>query len=109
MEKAGLQPSLMIDCSHGNSNKDFRRQPLVINSVIEQINSGNKSITGIMLESNINEGNQTSEQPRSAMKYGVSVTDACIDWETTESVLRDLHQSLQSTLPQRMEKMHKAS
>nr|WP_314267919.1 3-deoxy-7-phosphoheptulonate synthase [uncultured Moellerella sp.] len=109
MQKAGLSPSLMIDCSHGNSNKDYRRQPEVINSVIEQISNGNQSITGIMLESHLNEGSQSSEQARSEMKYGVSVTDACINWETTESVLRELHQSLQSALEQRMEKEQKVS
>lgn len=101
MIKAGLKPSLMIDCSHGNSNKDFRRQTAVVDSVIEQITKGNESITGIMLESHINEGNQSSEQPRNEMKYGVSVTDACISWETTESVLRNLHAQISPVLAQR--------
>ncbi|WP_040691849.1 3-deoxy-7-phosphoheptulonate synthase [Providencia burhodogranariea] len=109
MRKAGLEPSLMVDCSHGNSNKDYRRQPLVIDSIIEQITNGNQSITGIMLESHLNEGNQSSEQPRDAMKYGVSVTDACINWETTESVLRNLHQALSPVLEQRAEKLEIAS
>ena len=81
MLEAGLHPSLMIDCSHGNSNKDYRRQPAVAESVVEQIKAGNRSITGIMLESHLHEGNQSSEQPRADMRYGVSVTDACIDWE----------------------------
>ena len=94
MLAAGLSPSLMIDCSHGNSNKDYRRQPLVVESVIEQIQAGNRSIIGIMLESHINEGNQSSEQPRSAMNYGVSVTDACISWQSTQALLRSLHQAL---------------
>ena len=109
MKKAGLEPSLMVDCSHGNSNKDYRRQPLVVDSIIEQIINGNESITGIMLESHINEGNQTSEQSRDTMKYGVSVTDACIDWQTTESVLRNLHQALQPVLEQRAQKLSKVS
>lgn len=91
----------MIDCSHANSNKDFRRQSAVADSVIEQISAGNQSIIGIMLESNIFEGNQSSEQPRSEMKYGVSVTDACIDWGTTDHLLRDMHQKLGATLRSR--------
>ncbi|KAA3667654.1 3-deoxy-7-phosphoheptulonate synthase [Pectobacterium carotovorum] len=94
MEKAGLRPSLMIDCSHGNSNKDYRRQPLVVESAIEQIKAGNRSIIGLMLESHLNEGSQSSEQPRSDMHYGVSVTDACISWESTETLLRSVHQEL---------------
>lgn len=109
MKKAGLAPSLMVDCSHGNSNKDYRRQPLVVDSIIEQIINGNESITGIMLESHINEGNQTSEQARDAMKYGVSVTDACINWQTTETVLRNLHQALLPVLEQRAQKLSKVS
>ncbi|HFF1654256.1 MULTISPECIES: 3-deoxy-7-phosphoheptulonate synthase [Providencia] len=109
MRKAGLEPSLMVDCSHGNSNKDYRRQPLVVDSIIEQIVNGNESITGIMLESHINEGNQTSEQPRDAMQYGVSVTDACINWQTTETVLRHLHQALLPVLEQRTQKLSKVS
>lgn len=98
MVASGLNPALMIDCSHGNSNKDYRRQPLVIDSVIEQIQAGNRSIIGVMIESNINEGNQSSEQPRSAMKYGVSVTDACIDLNTTDRLLRKMHLQLTDTL-----------
>lgn len=87
MSKAGLPANLMIDCSHGNSNKDYRRQPLVADSIIEQINKGNNSIIGVMIESNLYEGNQSSEQPIDQLKYGVSVTDACIDWPTTENLL----------------------
>lgn len=109
MKKAGLAPSLMMDCSHGNSNKDYRRQPQVVDSIIEQIVNGNESITGIMLESHINEGNQTSEQARDMMKYGVSVTDACINWQTTETVLRNLHQALLPVLEQRAQKLSKVS
>lgn len=109
MRNSGLDPSLMVDCSHGNSNKDYRRQHLVIESIIEQITNGNQSITGIMLESHLNEGNQSSEQSRDSMKYGISVTDACINWETTESVLRNLHQALLPALKRRAEKFEIAS
>lgn len=101
MQKAGLRPVLMVDCSHGNSSKDYRRQPLVVDSVLEQIHAGNESIIGVMLESHLHEGNQSSEQPRSAMKYGVSVTDACIDWDTTDQLLRKMHQSLSPVLTAR--------
>lgn len=94
MRDAGLKPALMIDCSHGNSNKDYRRQPLVVESAVEQLKAGNRSIIGLMLESHLNEGSQSSEQPRSQMHYGVSVTDACISWENTESLLRSVHQDL---------------
>ncbi|MFP1982350.1 3-deoxy-7-phosphoheptulonate synthase [Lonsdalea quercina] len=94
MRDAGLKPALMIDCSHGNSNKDYRRQPLVVASAVEQLKAGNRSIIGLMLESHLNEGSQSSEQPRSQMHYGVSVTDACISWEKTESLLRSVHQEL---------------
>ncbi|VTT28822.1 phospho-2-dehydro-3-deoxyheptonate aldolase [Klebsiella pneumoniae] len=102
MQQAGLRPSLMIDCSHGNSNKDFRRQSGVAESAVAQIKDGNRSIIGLMLESNIHEGNQSSEQPRSDMRYGVSVTDACINWETTESLLREIHQDLNGVLAARL-------
>ncbi|WP_291972998.1 3-deoxy-7-phosphoheptulonate synthase [Candidatus Symbiopectobacterium sp.] len=94
MQATGLTPSLMIDCSHGNSNKDYRRQPQVVSSIVEQIKAGNRSIIGMMLESHIHEGNHSSEQPRSAMQYGVSVTDACINWESTDALLRSVHQEL---------------
>ncbi|OFC63807.1 3-deoxy-7-phosphoheptulonate synthase [Candidatus Erwinia dacicola] len=102
MQQAGLRPSLMIDCSHGNSNKDFRRQSGVAKSAVAQIKDGNRSIIGLMLESNIHEGNQSSEQPRSDMRYGVSVTDACINWETTESLLREIYQDLNGVLAARL-------
>ena len=94
--------ALMVDCSHGNSNKDYRRQPAVAESVIAQIKDGNRSIIGLMIESNIHEGNQSSEQPRSAMKPGVSVTDACISWETTDALLREIHKDLNGQLATRL-------
>lgn len=94
LEKAGLEQAIMIDCSHGNSNKDYRRQPLVAENAVEQIVNGNRSIIGLMLESHINAGNQSSEQPVSEMKYGVSITDACIDWETTDTLLRTMAEKL---------------
>jgi 3-deoxy-7-phosphoheptulonate synthase len=74
----------------------------VAESAVAQIKDGNRSIMGLMLESNIHEGNQSSEQPRSDMRYGVSVTDACINWETTESLLREIHQDLNGVLAARL-------
>lgn len=90
LQKAGLETAIMIDCSHGNSNKDYRRQPIIAEEAVRQIMAGNESIIGLMLESNIYAGNQSADQLISEMKYGVSITDACIDWETTEQLLRKL-------------------
>ncbi|MDF7666438.1 3-deoxy-7-phosphoheptulonate synthase [Orbaceae bacterium ESL0727] len=101
MQKAGLTANLMIDCSHANSNKDYRNQPLVAESVIEQIKNGNKSIIGVMIESNLLEGKQSSDLPLDSLKYGVSVTDACISWPTTEQLLRKIATQLNDALIQR--------
>jgi 3-deoxy-7-phosphoheptulonate synthase len=87
LRKAGLPERIVVDCSHANSNKDYNLQPLVARDCIEQIVNGNKSIIGLMLESNLHAGNQAIGTDLSQLKYGVSVTDACIDWETTEEVL----------------------
>ncbi len=102
MEGLGLEPSLMVDCSHANSRKDFRRQPLVAGDVLHQIRDGNRSIIGVMLESHLNEGNQSSDLPRSEMQYGVSITDACIDWQATEDLLRHAHKELVPFLEDRI-------
>ncbi|KAF3761654.1 3-deoxy-7-phosphoheptulonate synthase [Cryphonectria parasitica EP155] len=89
--KKGQKLAIMVDCSHGNSNKDHRNQPKVAKVVGDQLREGEKAITGVMIESNINEGNQKvpAEGP-SGLKKGVSITDACIDWDSTVSVLEDL-------------------
>ena len=87
MEKAKLVPKLVVDCSHGNSSKDHTRQPLVANDIFDQICAGNQSIMGIMLESHLVEGNQPSSLPKDQMRYGVSITDACINWEDTAQLL----------------------
>jgi 3-deoxy-D-arabino-heptulosonate 7-phosphate (DAHP) synthase len=81
----------MVDCSHGNSNKDFRKQPEVLEQIIDQVVSGNQSISGLMIESNLEEGNQKVPADHSQLKYGVSITDACINWETTEKILLEAH------------------
>lgn len=94
LEKAGLESAIMIDCSHSNSNKDYRRQPIVATDAVQQILNGSDSIIGLMLESHINAGNQSADQPFEQMQYGVSITDACIDWQTSENLLRKIAQDL---------------
>ena len=84
--KAGLEPRLMVDCSHGNSNKDHARQPLVARDLCAQIGGGSQSVCGVMLESHLIEGQQ-KYQPGAEIVYGQSITDACIGWETTGEVL----------------------
>ena len=102
LEKANLPCNVVVDCSHANSNKDHNLQPLVMNDCVHQILEGNKSIVGLMLESNIGAGNQKLTEDPSQLKYGVSVTDACIDWDTTEKVLREARQKLRDVLPKRV-------
>jgi len=101
LEKAKLSNNIMIDCSHANSNKDPALQPLVMQDATHQILEGNKSIIGLMVESNLNWGNQSIPKDLSALEYGVSVTDACIDWATTEKAIMDMHAKLKDVLPQR--------
>ncbi|MGY0216686.1 3-deoxy-7-phosphoheptulonate synthase [Endozoicomonadaceae bacterium StTr2] len=101
LQKSGIQPNIMIDCSHANSNKDPALQPLVLNNITHQITDGNQSIVGVMIESNIGWGNQKLSSDLSKMEYGISVTDACIDWETTENSLREMRNLLKDVLPGR--------
>jgi 3-deoxy-7-phosphoheptulonate synthase len=86
----------VVDCSHGNSNKDPALQPLVAENCVNQILEGNQSIIGLMLESHLHWGNQAIPADLRQLKYGVSVTDACIDWATTERLLLELHARLSS-------------
>lgn len=101
LEKANLAKNIMIDCSHANSNKDPALQPLVMQDATNQIIDGNKSIIGLMVESNLNWGSQSIPENLQDLKYGVSVTDACIDWETTEKAILDMHAKLKDVLPNR--------
>ncbi len=101
LNNANLPASITIDCSHGNSNKDPANQPLVAKNCVEQIIAGNSSIVALMLESNLNWGNQVIPTDLSTLKYGVSVTDACIDWETTETLIRECATQLKDILPKR--------
>lgn len=94
LTKAGLDPVLMVDCSHANSNKQHRQQEEVAKSVVEQRAQGNKALIGLMIESYLEEGNQPVSGNRAELKYGVSITDACVNWATTERILRDAYQKL---------------
>jgi len=101
---AKLAPNIMVDCSHANSNKDHNLQPLVIDNVANQILEGNRSIIGLMVESNIEAGNQAIPEDLSQLRYGVSVTDKCIDWSTTEKSLRAMREKIRDSLPRRLHK-----
>jgi 3-deoxy-7-phosphoheptulonate synthase len=89
LAKARLPANLVVDCSHANSYKKPELQPLVMADVINQIRHGNRSLVGVMIESNLVAGNQKIPQDLSQLTYGCSVTDGCIDWDTTEKMLRD--------------------
>lgn len=89
LAKAGLPAKIMIDCSHGNTNKDYRRQPIVFRDVVEQMRESD-AIMGMMVESNLFEGNQSISEN---MQYGVSITDACINWESTEELLLEMQEA----------------
>lgn len=88
LRQAGMSPLVMVDCSHANSNKQHEQQEEVWHSVIQQRMAGNTAIMGLMVESNLYAGNQKIPQQLDQLQYGVSVTDACIGWETTERMLR---------------------
>jgi 3-deoxy-7-phosphoheptulonate synthase len=94
LEAAGLPPRVIVDCSHANSGKDHRRQSIVWRDVLEQRRGGDRSILGLMLESNIHAGSQPVQVDRSRLQYGVSVTDGCIGWEETEQLLAEAHAGL---------------
>jgi 3-deoxy-7-phosphoheptulonate synthase len=103
LASAGLKPNIMVDCSHANSSKDHNRQPMVAREIARQIKDGNASIMGLMIESNLAAGNQPLNAEREKMAYGVSVTDACIDWTTTEALLRELAVDIGAELKSRIE------
>lgn len=94
LEKNQLIPSVVVDCSHGNSNKDYTRQPEVFEQVIEQALVRPSYVIGAMLESNLKAGNQSFPQPLEDLEYGVSITDACIDFETTERIILDAYDKI---------------
>jgi len=89
-----LSDAVMVDCSHANSWKKFQNQSIVWQDILNQRLSGNASLIGMMIESNLNEGNQKNTGDLSTMKYGVSITDQCISWQTTEHLIRSAHHQL---------------
>ena len=94
LAKAGLLKSILVDCSHDNSSKQPERQPEVMRALLTRITAGNTSIMGAMIESNLGAGSQPFPQPREKLRYGVSITDGCIDWPTTEKLVREIHSAL---------------
>jgi 3-deoxy-7-phosphoheptulonate synthase len=101
LEKAGLPANIVIDCSHANSWKNPEYQPLVLRDMAHQIREGNRSIVGAMIESFIEPGNQKIPADLSQLKYGCSVTDACVSWDTTVDMLRHTRELLLEALPKR--------
>jgi 3-deoxy-7-phosphoheptulonate synthase len=104
LAKAKLPQNMVIDCSHANSYKKPELQPLVMHDVVNQIRLGNKSIVGLMIESNLEAGNQMIPEDLSKLKYGCSVTDACVDWPTTEKMIREAYDALRGPLAGRAER-----
>jgi 3-deoxy-7-phosphoheptulonate synthase len=94
MEHAGLKPRVVIDCSHGNSRKDHTRQRKVLSSAVRQRREGRSEIIGVMMESNLLEGKQSIPDDPTELRYGVSITDACIGWDETAELLHWTYQSL---------------
>ena len=94
LRKHDFEPAVMVDCSHANSKKDHRNQPPVMNEVVRQRVQGNDNIVGVMLESNTHGGNQKVTCGREGLQYGVSITDACMDWDTTEALLRETYDEM---------------
>lgn len=99
LKEKNLCNKIVVDCSHANSNKDYRKQPDVFKEIINQVNKGNNNIIGLMLESNLNKGNQKIPNDlvgfdKSKLISGVSITDACIDWDTTEKIILDAYNEL---------------
>ena len=101
LAKAKLAANIVVDCSHANSSKKPELQPLVMADIVNQVRLGNKSLVGVMIESNLEAGNQSIPADLSQLKYGCSVTDGCVDWATTEKMIRDAAIMLRDVLPER--------
>jgi 3-deoxy-7-phosphoheptulonate synthase len=101
LDKAKMPRNIVVDCSHANSWKKPELQPLVMRDVVHQIREGNRSVVGVMVESFLEGGNQPIPQDLSKLRYGCSVTDACVSWETTEEMLRASAGILREVLPGR--------
>jgi 3-deoxy-7-phosphoheptulonate synthase len=98
LAKAKLAKNIVVDCSHANSHKKPELQPLVMSDVVRQVGQGNQSIVGVMIESNIEAGNQPIPTDLSQLKYGCSITDGCVAWDTTETMLREAYATLGTTI-----------
>lgn len=110
VNEAKLTAGLVVDCSHANSSKDYRRQPMVAKNVVNQILEGNQSVIGIMLESHLHAGNQSNKGLAAhELKYGVSITDGCIDWQTSEDLVNHMRDKLITVLPLRLNKLRDPS
>ncbi|MBW2473167.1 MAG: 3-deoxy-7-phosphoheptulonate synthase [Deltaproteobacteria bacterium] len=96
LDKAGIKTTLMVDCSHANSLKDHNRQEAVMQDVMEQVAAGNAKIGSLMIESFLKEGNQKMADKLEDLEYGVSITDKCVSWETTERMMRHAHATLKA-------------
>ncbi|MDX2479692.1 MAG: 3-deoxy-7-phosphoheptulonate synthase [Desulfuromusa sp.] len=94
LRKNQLPPAIMVDCSHANSYKDHTRQGEVLDNIVDQLIADPNSISGVMIESNLNAGNQSIPKNLNQLKYGVSITDKCVDWETTVKMLTKAHSQL---------------
>jgi 3-deoxy-7-phosphoheptulonate synthase len=94
LKKSGVTPNIMVDCSHANSGKKHERQEFVWQNILEQRIQGNEDLVGAMIESNLFSGNQPFPRPVSELKHGISITDECVDWETTERMLRHGYETL---------------
>ena len=99
LSDSGVRTDLLVDCSHGNSNKDHKLQPVAFRDVVSQRVEGNDHIIGCMLESNINPGSQKLNGGLDSLEYGVSVTDACVGWEETVKLLRWAGEQVQNRVP----------
>ena len=102
LEKANLPARIIIDCAHANSHKDHTLQPLVAINIVDQIVAGNRSILGAMIESNLKAGNQSLNGNRDSLEYGVSITDACVDWEKTEETVLHMHEKMATVISNRV-------
>ncbi len=99
LAKAGLPKAILVDCSHDNSAKKPDRQPAVVREVLDQVTGGGTAIMGVMVESNLGGGSQPFPQPKDQLRYGVSITDGCIDWASTEALVREIHAALAPRFP----------
>ena len=90
LKQKAMNPRLMVDCSHGNSSKDYNKQSIVMDSIVQQVKAGKDNIMGVMVESHLIEGNQSISHNKEDLIYGQSITDACVNWDTTEVMLQSL-------------------